>query len=160
MAVLLWQLFEYYYLSNRSTTNLDTLHVERYYILVCMATEHNCFVNPYCSYVLTICIPYIQYNTSLNAEYCVISGPASPVRPCMRVCVRRNGCGTYLWRIVGVCVRAKLAAAMTSCVFRVAWKLSSRRKGVGPSTYVRLYIHVHRTRPFFQGRAHAQPKTV
>ena len=30
-------------------TNLGTLHVE----MVCMATEHNCFVNPYCSHVLS-----------------------------------------------------------------------------------------------------------
>ena len=87
----------------------------------------------------------------------VLAGPLFRDWPCMRVCVR---CGTYLWRIVGVCVRAKLAAAMASCVFRVAWKLPSRRKGVGSSTYVRLYIHVHRTRPFFQGRAHTQHKTV
>ena len=34
-------------------TWVATLHVERYYILVCMATEHNCFVNPYCSHVLS-----------------------------------------------------------------------------------------------------------
>ena len=36
-----------------SPTNLDTLNVERYYILVCMATVHNCFVNPYRSCVLS-----------------------------------------------------------------------------------------------------------
>ena len=47
------------------TTNLDTLHVERYYIL---AREHNCFVNPYSSYVLRDNLyPYIQYSTIITS---------------------------------------------------------------------------------------------
>ena len=49
-------------------------------LLVCMATEHNCFVNPYCSHVLSdnlypIHSIYIRSTiiTSFdNAEYCAI----------------------------------------------------------------------------------------
>ena len=44
-----------------------------------------------------------------------------------------------------MCVRAKLAAAMASCVFRVAWKvetpLAQKRGGA-------KHIRIHRTRRF------------
>ena len=64
-----------------------------------MATEHNCFVNPYCSHVLSdICIPYIQYST-------IITSFIMQILRHLYVTARNIRHGTVPVRRTGLCMR-------------------------------------------------------